>query len=116
MSQACLTARQAGREIVSTHVFNAAPAVVFRTYTDPSLIPCWWGASHLTTTVEYMDVRPGGTWRFVQHDADGNEFTFSGVYQEVVPDERLVSTVVCDERPGRTILESITFVDITGRT
>jgi uncharacterized protein YndB with AHSA1/START domain len=116
MSQSCVTGREAAREVVTTHVFDAAPAVVFGAYTDPTLIPFWWGASHLTTIVEYMDVRPGGAWRFVQCDADGNEFAFHGVYQEVVPHERLVSTVTCDETPGHTILETITFEEVNGRT
>jgi uncharacterized protein YndB with AHSA1/START domain len=63
-----------------------------------------------------MDVRPGGAWRFFLGDVDGPEVSFSGVYQEVVPDKRLVSTVECDETPGRTILETITFEEVNGRT
>lgn len=116
MSQGCLTAHAPAREVVTTHIFNATPEILFRTYTDPALIPEWWGANHLTTIVDYMDVRPGGAWRFIQRDANGNEFAFQGVYVEVVPHQRLVSTVECDETPDQVILETITFEDVNGRT
>ena len=36
-----------------------------------------------------MDLRPGGTWRFVQQDADGKEYAFHGAYREVVPPARV---------------------------
>jgi uncharacterized protein YndB with AHSA1/START domain len=63
------------REIVMTRVFDAPRELVFRAYTDPRSIPHWWGPRGLTTTVDRMDVTPGGVWRFVQRgpdDADGH--------------------------------------------
>lgn len=45
----------------------AAPReLVYRVYTDPALMPQWWGPAYLTTVVEVMEVRPGGRWRVVQ--------------------------------------------------
>ena len=79
------------REIVMTRVFNAPRGLVFRAFTDASMIPRWWGRSDHTTMVERMDVRPGGAWRFVCRDPQGNEYAFKGTYLEVVPPEKLVS-------------------------
>jgi uncharacterized protein YndB with AHSA1/START domain len=73
------------REIVMTRVFDAPRELVFKAYTDPSLIPQWWGPRGFTTTVDQMDVRPGGVWRFVQRGPDGSEYAFNGVYREIAP-------------------------------
>ncbi len=66
------------REIVSERVFDAPRERVFAAYTDPELIPQWWGPRRLTTIVDQMDVRPGGAWRFVSRDSNGEEHGFRG--------------------------------------
>src|SRR5260370_7339389 len=71
-------------EIRVERVFDAARAHVFSVWTDPELIPEWWGDG---TIVEEMDVRPGGTWRF--RTAFG---VVEGEFREVHAPERLVQT------------------------
>ncbi len=93
--------RTSKRELVSTHVFDAPRELVWKAWTNPKLIPRWWGPRKYSTVVEKMDVRPGGTWRFVQRDAEGNEFGFHGEYLEVVPPERIV-TAVFEKVRGKT--------------
>ena len=109
-------ARTSDREIVTTHVFDAPRDLVWRTWTDPKLIPRWWGPRKYTTTVVKMDVRPGGTWRFVQHDDEGNEFGFHGAYKEVVPPERIVDTFEFEGMPGHILVESAVFEEIGQKT
>jgi uncharacterized protein YndB with AHSA1/START domain len=71
-------------EIRVERIFDAPRAHVFSVWTDPQLIPEWWGDG---TVVEHMDVRPGGTYRFsTPHGAVEGEF------REVEPPERLVQT------------------------
>ncbi len=48
-------------EIRVERIFDAPRAHVFSVWTDPKLIPEWWGDG---TVVEEMDVRAGGTYRF----------------------------------------------------
>jgi len=71
-------------EIRVERVFDAPRAHVFSVWTDPELIPEWWGES---TVVEEMDVRPGGAWRF--RTAHG---VVEGEFREVEPPVRLVQT------------------------
>ena len=71
-------------EIRVERVFDAPRAHVYSVWTDPELIPEWWGAG---TVVEEMDVRPGGVYRF--RTAHG---TVEGEFHEVEPPERLVQT------------------------
>jgi uncharacterized protein YndB with AHSA1/START domain len=116
MSRATLTAPPARHDVVLTREFDAPRQLVFDVYTDPQTIPRWWGPRSLTTTVDQMDVRPGGTWRFVQRDAAGNEFAFRGVYHEIVPPERIVQTFEFEGMPGHVVLETAVFEDLGGRT
>jgi uncharacterized protein YndB with AHSA1/START domain len=115
-SPATTFAMPSEREVVVTRVFDAPRALVYRAYTDPELIPRWWGPSRLATTVEQMDVRPGGRWRFVQRDQTGAEFAFNGVYREVVPPERVVATFEFEGEPGRVVLTTATFEEHDGKT
>jgi uncharacterized protein YndB with AHSA1/START domain len=89
---------------------------VFKAYTDPNRLPQWWGLKGFTTTVDKMDVRPGGVWRFAQRNADGNEYAFHGVYHAIVSPERLVCTFEFEGMPGHILLESVTFEEQDGKT
>ena len=71
-------------EIRVERVFDAPREHVFSVWTDPRLIPEWWGED---TTVEEMDVRPGGAWRF-----NTGYGVVEGEFREVEPPERLVQT------------------------
>jgi uncharacterized protein YndB with AHSA1/START domain len=103
-------------EIVMTREFDAPRELIFRAYTEPELIPKWWGPSIYTTSVDTMDVRPGGAWRFVQHGAEGQVFAFHGEYREVVPPERLVSTFEFEGEPGQVVIDELSLEDLGGRT
>ena len=116
-SPAALLTILSDREVVLTRVFDAPRELVFRAHTDPDLIPQWWGLRSNTTVVEQMDVRSGGIWRFVQRDAQGNEFAFHGEYREVLPPERLVNTFEFEGLPGHIILDTSVFEELPdGRT
>lgn len=104
-------------EITFKRVLNAPREVVWRVITDPALIPQWWGPAYLTTVVDTMDVRPGGTWRFLQHAPDGAIHAFNGVYQEVAPPERLVQTFEYEPYAGHGSTETATLTELAdGRT
>ena len=63
-----------------------------------------------------MDVRPGGAWRYVQHDQEGNEYGFRGEYREVVPPARLVSTFEFEGMPGLILVNTAIFEEVDGKT
>ena len=104
------------REIVMERTFDAPRARVFEVYTDPKLIPLWWGPRRYTTTVDKMDVRPGGLWRYVSRGADGTEFAFHGTYREIKRPERLVSTFEFEGMPGHVVVDTATFEERGGKT
>jgi uncharacterized protein YndB with AHSA1/START domain len=104
------------REIRMERVFDAPRDLVFKVYTDPELIPEWWGLRDATTVVDRMDVRPGGGWRFVIRQADGSETAFRGTYREIIPPERIVQTFEWEGMPGHVAVETATFEDLGDRT
>lgn len=111
-----VSAEPGKQEIIIRRTFDAPRDFVFRAYTDPSVIPLWWGPRYLTTKIDRMEVRPGGSWRFLQRDAQGNEFNFHGVYHSVEPPARLVQTFEFEGEPGHVALETVTFEERGGKT
>ena len=91
--------------------FNAPRELVFKAMTQPELIAQWWGFRNTTTTIDKLEARFGGVWRFVDHDADGNAFAFRGVYHDVTSPERLVYTFEFEGMPGHVLLETILLED-----
>jgi uncharacterized protein YndB with AHSA1/START domain len=104
------------REIHIKREFDAPRDRVFAAYTDPKLVPEWWGPRGTTTVVDVMDVRAGGSWRFVSRDADGREDAFRGTYREVTPPDRIVQTFEWEGMPGHVSVETAVFEDLGDRT
>jgi len=58
--------------------------------TEPQHVVNWWGPRGFTTTIQEMDVRPGGVWKHIMHGPDGANYPNHSVFREVVAPERLV--------------------------
>jgi uncharacterized protein YndB with AHSA1/START domain len=104
------------REIHVERVFDAPRDRVFAVYTDPKLIPEWWGPRDTTAVVDQMDVRTGGDWRFLVRTSDGSKTSFRGTYREVTPPERIVQTFEWEGMPGYVSVETAEFEDLGDRT
>ncbi len=103
------------QEVTFERTFDAPPALVFRAFTEPELVARWWVPKDEQLAVELLEPRAGGSWRFVNTDADGSN-VFSGVYHAVAED-RIVQTFEYSGFPGIVLLETLTFTDLgDGRT
>ena len=104
------------QEMAISREFDAPRELVFKAITDPQLIPQWWGPRYLSTEVDTMDVRPGGRWRFIQQDAEGNTYAFHGVYHEVLAPERIIDTFEFEGLPeaGHVALETMQLEALPG--
>ena len=116
MNKTNLIAEPGKQEIVITRVFDAPRELVFKTYTDPDLMPHWLGPSRLTMIIDKMEVRPGGEWRYIHREEDGTQYGFRGVYHDVAAPERIVGTFEFEGMPGHVSLETATFDDQDGKT
>jgi uncharacterized protein YndB with AHSA1/START domain len=110
-------------QILITREFAAPTHLVYKAWTTPELVKRWWSANRGEVTIAEIDLRVGGTWRYVMVTDDGFEVGFHGEYREIVPDERIVSTEVYEgmpqpqpEGPEEGTLNTATFVEADGRT
>jgi len=104
------------QDIVIRREFDAPRDVVFAAFMDPKLIPNWWGPRRLSTVVDHMEPSTGGSWRFLNRDADGNEFAFHGVFHAVNAPDSMVQTFEFEPAAGHVSLDSATFDEHDGRT
>ena len=107
------------REIVMTRAFDGPRDLVFDVWTKPEHVRHWWGWRTSTMIHCEADVRPGGRWRYVTREQNGMEVPFTGVYQEVLRPERLVSTEIYDVEPynsGDPAVTTAVFSEEGGRT
>jgi uncharacterized protein YndB with AHSA1/START domain len=106
-------------QILITREFDAPRHLVFKAITTPELVKRWWHANRGEVTVAEIDVRVGGTWRYVSVTGDGFEVGFHGEYREIVPNERIVSTEVYEGAPGgdeNGTVNTVTLTENDGRT
>jgi uncharacterized protein YndB with AHSA1/START domain len=109
--------RRSERELVVTRTFNGPARIVFEAWTKPELITRWWVPKSLGMSLLSceMDVRVGGTYRFVFAHGDSQPMAFVGRYIDVTPYSRLVwtneesddgavTTVTFEEQDGKTLL------------
>jgi uncharacterized protein YndB with AHSA1/START domain len=67
-------------------------------------------------TIAEVDLRVGGTWRYVMVATGGFEVAFHGEYREIVPNERIVSTEIYEAMPEEEAVNTLTFTERDGRT
>ena len=107
------------RQILITREFDAPRHLVYKAWTTPELVKRWWHANRGQVTIAEIDLRVGGTWRYVSVTESGMEVAFHGEYREIVPNERLVSTEVYEGIPDaeqHAALNTLTLTERDGRT
>jgi uncharacterized protein YndB with AHSA1/START domain len=106
------------REIAMSRVFDAPRNLVFDALTKPELVKRWLlGPDGWSMPVCEIDLRVGGSFRYVWRHANGNEMGMRGVYREIVVPERLVATEEFDEPwyPGEAV-GTVVLVEQGGKT
>ena len=99
-----------------TREFDAPPSKVFRAHTDPELLVQWLGPRGLQMRIDRYDCRPGGSYRYVHSDENG-EYAFRGCFHDVRPDELIVQTFTFEGVPDGVALEKLVLEDLgDGRT
>lgn len=115
MNETTFTINKEELTVTIERVFDAPKELVWRATTDPELIPKWWGPEKYPITVDQMDVKVGGKWRFVGKNPDGSEFAFGGDYLEIDEPNRIVQTFNFEPiGPGHESTETATFESAEG--
>ena len=102
--------------IVITRAFDAPRHLVFDAWTKPEHVKRWWGCEQNALVVCEIDLRVGGSFRYVMREPGGSEHGFHGVYREITRPERLVHTYVYEPFPDAEALVTMTLAEVGGRT
>lgn len=103
-------------QVLITREFDAPRRLVYKAWTTPELIKRWWSGDRGEVTITEVDLRAGGTWRYVMTANGGFEVAFHGEYREIVPGERIVSTEIFEGMPEAEAVVTATFTENDGRT
>ena len=96
--------------------YGVTPEKVWRAWTDPQALSQWFGHAKPETTLAEVDLRVGGSYRIAFAGSTGEMNEVSGVYQEVVPNRRLVFTWAFKSTPERVSRVSIDLTQQAGGT
>jgi uncharacterized protein (TIGR03086 family) len=100
-------------EILITRVFEAPRRLVWEVVTTPRHLLRWWGPSWSPLVHCDVDLRPGGTWRYVSRNTDGSELAWYGEYREIVAPERIVGTEIFEPFPESVAITTMTLTEST---
>jgi uncharacterized protein YndB with AHSA1/START domain len=103
---------QGDREILIARQFDAPAALVFKAMTTPELVKRWWGFDTSNWLVCDIDLRVGGTWRYVTKEANGMEVGFHGEYREITAPYKVVSTEAFEGMPDADTNASLNTVTL----
>ena len=103
-------------QLLITREFDAPKHLVWKAYTTPDLIARWWGGSHGKVTSAEVDLRVGGSWRYVLAANEGFEVAFHGEFREISAPDRLVNTEIYEGAPEGMGVVTTTFTETDGHT
>ncbi len=117
--------------IVIERIFDAPLALVWQAWTDPHHLMRWWGPENFTSPSCQIDLRVGGKFLFCMQSPDEQKYYTTGMYQEVIPHERLVFTESFADEQGNVVpssyygmgddmplamLATLVFEEVAGKT
>ena len=82
--------RNTDNTLVIRRRFAASAERVFQAWIDPAILVKWMGPGDITVSVAETDVRVGGAFKIVMDEPDGERYTATGTYEEIVESEKLV--------------------------
>lgn len=80
-------------DLLLERVVDVSPELVWRAWTEPERLKKWFTPAPWATVDCEIDLRPGGIFRNTMRSPEGEEFTYTGCYLEVVPGQRIVWTL-----------------------
>ena len=105
-------------EITLTRLFDAPRELVWEAMTKPEHVRRWWGCldERYSVPVCEIDLRVGGTWRFVGRGPDGDFPAFFGEYLEIDRPGRLVYTEIFEPFPDAASVVTQRLDEEQGKT
>ena len=100
MSSSTLSATD---RMVVTRTFDAPRELVWKAWTDPKYVMQWWGPKGFTSPFCKIDFRVGGKFHCCMKSPEGQEFWNAGEYHEIIPYEKIVSSMYFADANGNKV-------------
>ncbi|TCD01409.1 SRPBCC family protein [Pedobacter psychroterrae] len=91
------------KELLISHLFDASTEIVFKAWTDPELLRHWYAPDGCTIEFKSIEIIPGGHFHSCIHDPVHGECWVKGSYLEIVPNLKLVFTMVMSDKDGNSV-------------
>ena len=117
MTKATVTAKPGEPFVTIERDFDAPRDKVFKAFTTKELVEKWWVGPGYKVTIEKLEARDGGAWKFTQIDQEGREFKFHGSFHTVSPG-LTIQTFEFDglPEPGHVSLDKMYLTEKGGKT
>jgi uncharacterized protein YndB with AHSA1/START domain len=96
--------------LVITRILAAPREEVWKAWSDPEILMKWWGPKDFSCPVAKIDFREGGKYLVAMHGPAGTEYDkdmwSTGVYQEVVPMEKIAVVDSFADEQGNVVTAS----------
>ncbi len=86
-----------------TRIFDAPLEKVWKAWSDPEIVKKWWGPKDFTAPVVKIDFRVGGSYLYCMRSPEGEDIYSTGVYQDILPMQRIVSTDSFADAEGNVV-------------
>lgn len=107
----------ADRTMTLTRDIDAPVSRVWNAWTDPEILPKWWGPRGFTCDTRRIDLREGGDWVFDMIGPDGTRFPNQHVFLERTEPSRIVYRLNRGEDGAEHATATVTMEDLgSGRT
>jgi uncharacterized protein YndB with AHSA1/START domain len=102
--------------IITRRFFKASPALLFKAWTTPEHMKQWLGPKDMEMISCEVDLRVGGSYRYVHRGPDGTDYGFHGKYLEIEAPHRMVCTFVFEMVPQSEAIDTLTLEEQDGGT
>jgi uncharacterized protein YndB with AHSA1/START domain len=101
--------RNTDNTLVIQRTLAADTERVFQAWIDPAILVKWMGPGDISVSVAETDVRVGGAFKIVMDEPEGETYTATGTYEEIIDNEKLVFNWTWDH------VDEVTLVTIALR-
>ncbi len=95
------------KDVIIARFFDAPRELVWKAWTDPKKFALWWGPKAFTTPQVYIDFRTGGRYLYCMRgpglDRVTRDFWNTGIYKEILPMERIVTSDSFSDEKGNVV-------------
>lgn len=96
--------------ITIERIFDAPREIIWKAWTDPEMVKKWWGPEGFWAPSIKIDFRVGGKYTYGMHGPAGSQWDrdmySSGIFKEIVPNEKIVTTDYFSDENGNKIKPS----------